>query len=191
MTKAQRTIFRAAGGLLLAGGLCIFAGMSAPGAAAQSAHKPGAKPAGSSGTSSAKPGSTIKQGSASKTSSTVRTGSTGKASSGTKSGKKKSMSARSARTRGQMAPTTDRIREIQSALANAGTYSGEPTGKWDSNTTEAMKKFQQSNGLTPTGKLGALSLQKLGLGSSTAGRGAPRVGAPPSAATTPTVPRLQ
>lgn len=38
-----------------------------------------------------------------------------------------------------------------------------------------MKNFQQANGLTPTGKFDALSLQKLGLGSSTAGAAPPRV----------------
>jgi len=74
----------------------------------------------------------------------------------------------------QTAPTSDRIMEIQSALAKAGAYDGDPTGNWDAHTIEAMTKFQQSNGLTPSGKLDALSLQKLGLGSETAGKGAPR-----------------
>jgi hypothetical protein len=36
-----------------------------------------------------------------------------------------------------------------------------------------MKNFQTSKGLTPTGKLGALSLQSLGLGSEVAGKSAP------------------
>jgi hypothetical protein len=46
-----------------------------------------------------------------------------------------------------------------------------------------MKEFQTSKGLTATGKLGALSLQKLGLGSEIAGKAAPLrlVGAPPPA----------
>ena len=78
----------------------------------------------------------------------------------------------------QMAPTADRIREIQSALAASDAYKGEPNGKWDAASIDAMKHFQQVNGLNPTGKLDAHSLQKLGLGSETAGRGAPRPGKP-------------
>lgn len=72
-----------------------------------------------------------------------------------------------------MAPTSARISEIQSALAAHGSYKGEPNGKWDESTAQAMKEFQSANGLTPTGKLDALSLQKLGLGSEIAGRAAP------------------
>ena len=62
-----------------------------------------------------------------------------------------------------------------------GSYDGEPTGKWDNHTIEAMKKYQDKNGITPSGKIDALSLQKLGLGSDTAGKGAPT----PAAATAP------
>jgi hypothetical protein len=40
-----------------------------------------------------------------------------------------------------------------------------------------MKKYQDKNGLNPTGKIDALTLQKLGLGSETAGKGAPVAGA--------------
>jgi hypothetical protein len=36
-----------------------------------------------------------------------------------------------------------------------------------------MKKFQAGHGLNPSGKLDALTLQKLGLGSQTAGVAAP------------------
>jgi peptidoglycan hydrolase-like protein with peptidoglycan-binding domain len=79
-----------------------------------------------------------------------------------------------------MAPTAERIGEIQTALSKSGTYQGEPSGKWDDATVSAMKRFQQSRGLSPTGKLDALTLQRLGLGSEIAGRAAPRPGAPPS-----------
>jgi peptidoglycan hydrolase-like protein with peptidoglycan-binding domain len=88
-----------------------------------------------------------------------------------------------------MAPTSDRIREIQNALIQADVYIGAPTGKWDAATIDAMKKFQQSNGLNPSGKLNALSLEKLGLGSTTAGRGAPRLAPPASTSSSPTTPR--
>ena len=78
----------------------------------------------------------------------------------------------------QMAPTRDRIIDIQEALAGAGSYRGAPTGQWDAASTEAMTRFQSSHGLTPTGKINALTLDRLGLGSQTAGRGAPLARAP-------------
>ena len=94
---------------------------------------------------------------------------TGKKSS--RSGRKSS--SRTKRVKGQAAPTADRINEIQSALARKGEYTGTPSGKWDDSTVEAMKKFQASHGLNPTGKYDALTLEKLGLGSETAGMGVP------------------
>jgi peptidoglycan hydrolase-like protein with peptidoglycan-binding domain len=79
----------------------------------------------------------------------------------------------SRRQRGQRAPTPERISEIQSALAKDGSFGGTPNGKWDAATVDAMKKFQDAHGLSPTGKLDAKTLQKLGLGSQTAGVAAP------------------
>ena len=75
----------------------------------------------------------------------------------------------SRRERGQKAPTTDRISEIQQALAKDGSFTGKPNGKWDAATIEATRKFQEAHGLNPTGKLDAKTLQQLGLGSQTAG----------------------
>lgn len=77
------------------------------------------------------------------------------------------------KVKGQTAPTADRIREIQTALQKDGSFEGEPNGKWDDATAEAMRKYQDKNGITPTGKIDAISLHKLGLGSETAGKGAP------------------
>jgi len=74
----------------------------------------------------------------------------------------------------QKAPTTDRIQEIQSALAREGYYKGDPSGKWDDETQDAMRRFQEEHDLTGTGKIDATSLQKLGLGSDIAGVSAPR-----------------
>ena len=88
----------------------------------------------------------------------------------------KSASKKPGKTRkvkGQAAPTPERINEIQDALAKHGMYSGEPTGKWDDSTSDAMRKFQSKNHLNPTGKLDAPTWQKLGLGSETAGLAAP------------------
>lgn len=88
------------------------------------------------------------------------------------------------REKAQKAPKPDRIQEIQAALVRQGALSGDPNGKWDAKSVEAMKKFQAANGLHPTGKLDALTLQKLGLGSDVAGRAAPRpaVSSPPAGA---------
>src|SRR5712664_1676788 len=77
------------------------------------------------------------------------------------------------RERGQKAPTPERISEIQQALAKDGSFAGAPNGKWDGSTVEAMRKFQSGHGLNPSGKLDASTLQKLGLGSQTAGIAAP------------------
>lgn len=79
-----------------------------------------------------------------------------------------------------MAPTAVRIREIQTALAQKGFYAGEPSGKWDAHSVDAMKKFQAANGLAQTGKFDAKSLQKLGLGSEVAGAAPPRESADPN-----------
>lgn len=83
----------------------------------------------------------------------------------------------------QKAPTAERISEIQSALARGGYYSNDPNGKWDGDTVSALQKFQSANGLEPTGKLDALSLQKMGLGSEIAGVSAPRPLVHPSSLT--------
>jgi len=109
--------------------------------------------------------------------------------------KKKTVSKKhhSRREPTQKAPTPARISEIQTALQRHGYYQGDPNGKWDSNTVSAMQKFQSENGLESSGKINALSLQKLGLGSSIAGVSAPKpvqptpskpaASSPPSAAT--------
>jgi murein L,D-transpeptidase YcbB/YkuD len=77
------------------------------------------------------------------------------------------------KVKGQAAPTPERVNEIQEALARNGAYDGTSSGKWDDSTAEAMRRFQATHGLNPTGKLDAPTLQKLGFGSETAGLGAP------------------
>jgi Putative peptidoglycan binding domain len=101
--------------------------------------------------------------------------------------KKKSRRKSRATPRGptQKAPTAERISEIQSALARSGYYKGDPTGKWDADTVAALGKFQSANGLEPSGKLDAPSLQKLGLGSEIAGVSSPKSLLPPETAPTP------
>jgi peptidoglycan hydrolase-like protein with peptidoglycan-binding domain len=94
----------------------------------------------------------------------------------TTTAKKKTVSKKhhSKREPTQKAPTPARITEIQTALERRGYYQGDPNGKWDSNTVTAMQRFQSENGLESSGKINALSLQKLGLGSSIAGVSAPK-----------------
>ena len=75
----------------------------------------------------------------------------------------------------QSSPTPERIKEIQAALAKAGYYSAEPSGKLDMPTQDALKRFQTDNSLSVTGKLSALTLQTLGLGSDIAGVAPPRL----------------
>jgi peptidoglycan hydrolase-like protein with peptidoglycan-binding domain len=82
-------------------------------------------------------------------------------------------SRKTKKVKGQMTPTPERIMEIQEALAKKRMLNGAPSGEWDDSTVSAMKQFQTSNGLSPSGKLDALTLQKLGLGSETAGLAAP------------------
>jgi peptidoglycan hydrolase-like protein with peptidoglycan-binding domain len=109
------------------------------------------------------------------------------ASSSTASKKKKSTKKHHASKREptQKAPTPERISEIQSALRHNGYYQGTPNGKWDSNTIAAMQKFQSDNGLSNSGKIDAPSLQKLGLGSGTAGVDAPKPLTPKPATSAP------
>lgn len=86
-------------------------------------------------------------------------------------GKKKKVTRRGPT---QMTPTPDRVSEIQSALARGGYYKADPNGKLDGDTVDALQKFQAANGLDSTGKLDALTLQKLGLGSDVAGYSSPK-----------------
>jgi hypothetical protein len=87
---------------------------------------------------------------------------------------------KSRRQPGQKAPTADRVNQIQAALAKDGSFQGLPSGKWDDNTVAAMRRFQTAHRLNPSGKLDAPTLQRLGLGSETAGVAAPT---PPPGAT--------
>ena len=103
--------------------------------------------------------------------------------------RKSSISKR--RERGQQAPTPERITEIQQALAKDGSYAGKPNGEWDDSTVEAMRKFQESHGLNPTGKLDARTLQQLGLGSRIAGVAAPPPSSTTSKLTLPSTPAAQ
>jgi Putative peptidoglycan binding domain len=69
-----------------------------------------------------------------------------------------------AKSHGQRGIDGERTREIQSALIREHYLSGEPTGKWDDSTKDALTKYQADNGwqtkITPDSR----ALIKLGLG---------------------------
>jgi len=65
----------------------------------------------------------------------------------------------------QTAPSPDRYREIQGALAAKGFLSPEDaTGTWNQTSSDALKKFQAEQNLESSGKINSLSLIALGLG---------------------------
>lgn len=64
----------------------------------------------------------------------------------------------------QVAPTPERYREIQQALADKGYLKSEPNGVWDEQSIDAMRQFQTDRKLPPTGKISSASLIGLGLG---------------------------
>jgi len=75
--------------------------------------------------------------------------------------RKRSTAARSSPS--QAAPTPDRIREIQQALAGRG-YDTPVDGTWGKESEAALAKFQAEQNLDGKGKLNSLSLIALGLG---------------------------
>lgn len=76
----------------------------------------------------------------------------------------KSRTTKPPRPRGQLRPTNERYKEIETALASRGYLGEEPSGKWGSGSVEALRAFQADHQLPPTGKLDSLSLIQLGLG---------------------------
>lgn len=65
----------------------------------------------------------------------------------------------------QTAPSPERYKEIQEALAAKGYLKPEDaTGSWNGNSIAALKRFQAEQKLDATGKINSLSLIALGLG---------------------------
>ena len=65
----------------------------------------------------------------------------------------------------QLAPTPQRYKEIQDALAAKGYLNPEDAnGTWNQASMDALKKFQAGQNLDSTGKINSLSLIALGLG---------------------------
>ncbi len=64
----------------------------------------------------------------------------------------------------QAVPTPERYKEIQDALVQKGYLHSEANGVWNAESTDALKRYQNENKLSPTGKLSSASLISLGLG---------------------------
>src|SRR4030088_294496 len=59
----------------------------------------------------------------------------------------------------QLAPSADRYREIQTALATRGYLRSEDaTGVWNQESSDALKKFQTEQNIESSGKINSLSL---------------------------------
>ena len=110
------------------------------------------------------------------------------AASHSKHSRTKHASAQTWRNR-QLEPTPDRYKEIQEALSKKGYLHEEATGKWDEESSDALRRFQHDQNLEPSGKLNSLSLIALGLGPTheAAPAGTPQA-VPPSSATPPPAP---
>ena len=68
------------------------------------------------------------------------------------------------RPRGQLKPGPDRTRQIQEKLIEAGAMAGPANGVWDTKQMQdAIRKYQQMNGLNATGKLDVKTLIVMGL----------------------------
>ena len=67
------------------------------------------------------------------------------------------------RTR-QMQPAPERYKEIQQALATKGYLKSEATGAWNQESADALRRFQEAQNITASGKIDSLSLIALGLG---------------------------
>jgi peptidoglycan hydrolase-like protein with peptidoglycan-binding domain len=58
-------------------------------------------------------------------------------------------------------PTPTLIAEVQTLLRNAGYKPGPADGKMGKVTVNALKKFQEENGISPTGKINQETIEKL------------------------------
>lgn len=59
--------------------------------------------------------------------------------------------------------TKDQINAAQKLMKQKGLYEGDETGKLDDDTREALKSYQETNGLKSTGTLNPATLKKMGI----------------------------
>jgi len=79
---------------------------------------------------------------------------------------RKGKKSRKSAKRGQQKIDSERTQQIQEALIKQHYLNGEPTGKWDANTEDALRKFQTDNGWQNKTVPDSRALIKLGLGPS-------------------------
>src|SRR6266851_194140 len=80
--------------------------------------------------------------------------------------RKSGKTARGWRHRGQQKIDAERTRQIQEALIREHYLSGEPTGKWNDATQDALRRYQAANGWQNKTVPDSRALIKLGLGPS-------------------------
>jgi hypothetical protein len=98
------------------------------------------------------------------TSSTHKTSSS-KSHKSSKSAKSSSASKKkSAKSHGQRTIDEGRTSQIQQALIREHYLTGDPTGKWDQSTKDALMRFQEANGWQTKSVPDSRALIKLGLG---------------------------
>ena len=72
--------------------------------------------------------------------------------------------ANAARKRGPVfRATKEQVRQAQGILKQRGFYAGEPTGKLDPATREALRKYQEAEAVKVTGTLNAATLRKMSI----------------------------
>ena len=59
--------------------------------------------------------------------------------------------------------TKDQIKQAQTLLKGRGLYAGEATGKLDTDTRAALKKYQEAEGIKVTGTLNRVTLEKMSI----------------------------
>jgi peptidoglycan hydrolase-like protein with peptidoglycan-binding domain len=73
-------------------------------------------------------------------------------------------SKKSRKPRGQQAIEGERARQIQAALIREHYMSGEPSGKWDDSSQQAMRRYQADQGWQSKSIPDSRALIRLGLG---------------------------
>src|SRR5437764_352402 len=75
-----------------------------------------------------------------------------------------SKKTRKGRVRGQKAIDSERVRQIQEALIREHYMKGEPSGKWDASTQQALRRYQSDQGWQSKTVPDSRALIRLGLG---------------------------
>jgi hypothetical protein len=153
--------------LALSTALAVWAATPAPKGKTSDVKKTAAKKSTKSTKLTAKSSTSVSKGSAPKKVATGKQSASAKQVSSKKtSGKRNSTktAASSYRRSTQREPAPERYKEIQQSLADKGYFAGPVNGTWNSDSVEALKRFQRDQNIGDDGKLGSLSLIALGLG---------------------------